>query len=119
MNHARRLNLPRSTAGAIKHCMLRLTGIQLRLDHPPHAIAQAALARLRIAPDQLISCTVFRRAHDAREKSAIMLVYSLDVEVKDEAAVLKRFAADTSVRPKPDIDYRFVARAPANMPSRP
>jgi uncharacterized FAD-dependent dehydrogenase len=62
--------------------MLRLTGIQLPLDHRPEAIARAAIVRLRIAPDDLISCTVFRRAHDARKQSAIVLIYSLDVEVR-------------------------------------
>jgi uncharacterized FAD-dependent dehydrogenase len=104
--------------------MLRLTEIKLPLNHPPEAIALAAAARLRMAPGDLISCTVFRRAHDARKKSAIMLIYSLDVEVKDEAAVLKRCAKDGAkggglVLPSPDIDYRFVAKALDNYPKRP
>jgi uncharacterized FAD-dependent dehydrogenase len=99
--------------------MLRLTDIKLPLDHPPEAIAKAAIARLKIAPQELISCTVFRRAHDARKKSAIQLIYSLDVELKDEAAVLKRFAGDINVKPTPDIDYRFTAKAPANLQARP
>lgn len=84
--------------------MLRLTGIQLPLNHGPEAIERAAIARLRLAPGELVSCTVFRRAHDARKNNAILLIYSLDVEVKDEAAVLKRFASDTRVRPTPDIE---------------
>ncbi len=99
--------------------MLRLTEIKLPLDHPPEAIAQAAIARLRIPATDLISCTVFRRAHDARKKSAIQLIYSLDVEVKNEAAVLKRFAKDKDVKITPDIDYRFVAHAPENLTTRP
>ena len=104
--------------------MLRLTEIKLPLDHPPEAIAKAAIARLQIAPGDLVSCTVFRRAHDARKKSAIALIYSLDVEVKDEAAVLKHFAKEKPkggglVMPTPDIDYRFVARAPENHANRP
>ena len=99
--------------------MLRLTGINLPLDHSPEAIAEAAIARLRIAPGRLISCTVSRRALDARKKSAIMLVYSLDVEVKDEAGVLRRFAKDVNVKPMPDIDYRFVAHATEKVSTRP
>ncbi len=43
--------------------MLRLTEIKLPLDHPLEAIAAAAVPRLRIAPDELVSCTIFRRAH--------------------------------------------------------
>ena len=91
--------------------MLRLTGIALPLDHPAEAVAAAAIARLRIAPERLVSCVVARRAHDARKKSAIMLIYSLDVVVKDEAGVLGRLAGDASVRPTPDVEYRFVGRA--------
>ena len=99
--------------------MLRLTEIKLPLDHPPAAIKKAAADRLRIPADQLLSCDVFRRAHDARKKTSIALVYSLDVEVKDEAAVLKRFRKDTDVGPSPDMTYRLVARAPDNLPARP
>jgi uncharacterized protein len=99
--------------------MLRLTEIKLPLDHPPEALAQAALAKLGISAGDLLSCTVFRRAHDARKKSHIFLIYSLDVEVKNEAAVLKRFAKDVNVKPTPDIDYKFVAKAPANFGKRP
>jgi len=99
--------------------MLRLTEIRLPLDHRPEAVVLAALGRLRLSPDRLISCTVVRRAHDARKKNDILLIYSLDVEVKDEAAVLKRFANEVSVKPTPDIDYRFVARAPQSLATRP
>ncbi|MGH1558681.1 hypothetical protein ACRAWD_15300 [Caulobacter segnis] len=53
-----------------------------------------------------------RRAHDARRKSAILMVYSVDVELRDETAVLARFKGDHHVRVTPDTDYRFVAKAP-------
>ncbi len=99
--------------------MLRLTEIKLPLNHPPEAIGEAALARLKIPPSDLISCTVFRRAHDARKKSAIALIYSLDVEVKGEAAILKRHAGDAHIRPAPDMDYRLIATAPAHLGRRP
>ncbi len=99
--------------------MIRLTEIKLPLDHTPEAIPEAAIARLRIVPADLLSCTVFRRAHDARKKSAITLIYSLDVEVKNEEAVLKRFDKETHVKPTPDIDYRYVAKAPDNFTNRP
>jgi uncharacterized FAD-dependent dehydrogenase len=99
--------------------MLRLTEIRLPLNHPPEAIAAAAARRLRITPDKLLSCTIARRAHDARKKSDILLVYSLDVEVADEAAILTKLAGEVSVKPTPDTSYRFVAHAPAKLTSRP
>ncbi|MBK7405136.1 MAG: NAD(P)/FAD-dependent oxidoreductase [Phycisphaerales bacterium] len=99
--------------------MLRLTEIRLPLDHSPEAIARAASSRLRIAPTELLTCTVVRRAHDARKKLAIKLIYSVDVEVQDEANVLKRCANRRDVRPTPDTGYRCVAHASTHVPTRP
>jgi uncharacterized protein len=94
--------------------MLRLTDLLLPLDHPPEALAEAICTRLGISPGELKRFTVVRRGNDARKKSAIKLVYSLDVSVPDEAAVLARFAGDHNVRPSPDTTYRFVTKAPAD-----
>jgi len=99
--------------------MLRLTDIKLPLDHPPEAIEKAAISRLKIAPSQLRSCQIFRRAHDARKKSSITLVYTLDVELENEEAILKRCSGDNHVKPAPDMDYKFVAKAPAGFSKRP
>lgn len=99
--------------------MLRLNEIKLPLDHPPEAIQAAAIHRLGITAQDLVSCTVFRRAHDARKKTDILLVYTLDVEVKNEAAIIKRFAKDHNIKPTPDMEYQFVARAPENFSNRP
>jgi len=93
--------------------MLRLTEIKLPLDHAPEALRAAICERLGISPDELISHAIARRANDARRKSAILLVYTVDVALKDEAAVLSRFDGDRHVQPTPDTEYRFVARAPA------
>ena len=94
--------------------MIRLTDLLLPLDHPPEALAQAICARLEIPPADLVSFAIARRGNDARKKHAIRLVYSLDVEVADEAALLAHFAEDQHVRPTPDTSYRFVTRAPQN-----
>jgi uncharacterized FAD-dependent dehydrogenase len=99
--------------------MLRLTEIKLPLDHKPEAIAKAAISRLGINPKDLLSCTVFRRANDARKRNAIFLIYSLDVEVKNEAEVLKKFEDDIRVQPTPNMNYQFVAKAPKNLATRP
>jgi uncharacterized FAD-dependent dehydrogenase len=98
--------------------MIRLTQLKLPLGHPPEALKAALLKRLRLPASELKDFTVFRRAHDARNRQAISFIYSLDVEVADEAALLARFARDPEVKPAPDMAYRFVARAPAQF-SRP
>ena len=96
--------------------MLRITDLKLPLGHPPEALEAAVRARLGLADDAGIDFAVARRANDARRKAAIVMVYSIDVTVADEAEVLARLAADPHVRPVPDTAYRFVARAPAGAP---
>jgi uncharacterized FAD-dependent dehydrogenase len=92
--------------------MLRITELKLPLGHPPEALGEAIRARLGLAPDVPIDFTIARRANDARRKSAILMVYSVDVALPDEAAILARLASDPHIRLTPDTDYRFVARAP-------
>ncbi|VWX54315.1 NAD(P)/FAD-dependent oxidoreductase [Novosphingobium sp. 9U] len=92
--------------------MLRLSGLSLPLDHAPDALAPAICARLGIEPEALRSHTLFKRGNDARRRSAILLVYTLDIELENEAEVLARLAGDKDVRPTPDMAYHFVAKAP-------
>src|SRR3954465_1684486 len=94
--------------------MLRLTELKLPLDHPEAALREALLKRLGIAASELVSFSVFRRGVDARKKSAIALIYTLDIAVKNEPALLKRLKGDRNISVAPDVEYKFVARAPAN-----
>jgi uncharacterized FAD-dependent dehydrogenase len=106
-----------------KATMLRLTEIRLPLDHANdpaevdrHLRAQA-VQRLDIDPDELLRYTVFRRGYDARKSSAIVLVYTLDVELKpglDEQALLEK-SANKHVSVTPDMRYRFVAHVPEGL----
>ncbi len=97
--------------------MLRLTELKLPLDHAEDALERAILSRLGIEKRDLKRWSVFRRGHDARKTSAIALVYTIDFEVRDEAALLKQ--RDRNIGPAPDTTYKFVARAPAGLEERP
>jgi hypothetical protein len=95
--------------------MIRLTEVRLPLDHPPDALAEAVRAKLRLGATAPLGITVFRRGYDARKRSAIMLVYTLDVDVggPDTAArLLARHGHDAHVRPAPDTTYRPPVVAP-------
>jgi uncharacterized protein len=95
--------------------MLRLTELRLPLDHDDAALRAAVCTRLSIADGDLQALQVFRRGYDARKKSAIQLVYTLDLELADEAAVLARHTGDAHVKRSPDTAYRFVAHAPVDF----
>jgi uncharacterized FAD-dependent dehydrogenase len=96
--------------------MLRITELKLPLGHPPEALDQAVRMRLGLGADEALSVTVARRGHDARKKSAILMVYSVDVDLADEAAVLARFADDPRIQPTPDATYHPPARGPGKGP---
>ena len=95
--------------------MLRITELRLPLDHAEAALRAAVLARLGIPSAALKTFSVFRRAWDARKKTAIVLSYTVDCEVDGEAAVLARFQGDAHVRAAPDTGYKFVGHAPADF----
>ncbi|MDO6537606.1 NAD(P)/FAD-dependent oxidoreductase [Alteromonas stellipolaris] len=99
--------------------MLRLTDIKLPLDHDEVAIENAILHKLQITKSMLLETTVFKRGYDARNNRDIQLIYTLDVTVENEAALLEKFAKDTSVRLTPDMRYKFVATAPSDITDRP
>ena len=94
--------------------MIRVTELKLPLHHPDEALSAAILRRLRITPRELIRFAVARRGHDARDKHNIALVYSVDVAVRKEDAVLARFRKDRDVQRTPDTRYRPVCTAPAD-----
>jgi uncharacterized FAD-dependent dehydrogenase len=98
--------------------MIRITELRLPLDHEPAALRAAVLQRLGVADAALREMHVFRRAYDARRKTAIVLIYTLDctlASAQDEAAVLARLHTDPHVRESPDTRYRLVAQAPADF----
>jgi len=99
--------------------MLRLTEVKLPLDHSEDDLRAEARRRLELDEGELTALSVFRRGYDARRRSAIHLVYTLDVGVRDEAALLRRRAGDPRLSPSPDTGYHFIARAPARLATRP
>ena len=99
--------------------MLRLTELKLPLDHTDADLKAAILKRLGIGAADLVGYTIFRRGYDARRKSNIHFIYTVDVELSEESAVAVRRLDDPHIRPTPDMAYRYVARAPAGFNNRP
>ncbi len=99
--------------------MLRLTNLKLPLDHAPDALPAAICARLGILREALRGFTVFRRGYDARKHGAIALIYTLELDVTDEALLLARHAHDRDLQIAPDTRYHPIphaTRQPAHRP---
>lgn len=99
--------------------MLRLTNVKLPLNHPPEAIEQAILSILDITAEQLTKFTLFKRGYDARKKSNIILMYTLDVDTAINEKLLAQHAKNSDVKASPDTSYKFVAQAPEKLTERP
>ncbi|WP_368164240.1 NAD(P)/FAD-dependent oxidoreductase [Aeromonas sp. R6-2] len=99
--------------------MIRLTELKLPLDHEEGALLDAIAAKLAIPAGQVLSFSLFKRGYDARKKSNIQLIYTVDVEVANPEPLLAKFKSDPQVRPTPDMAYKFVAKAPDNLQERP
>ncbi|WP_313088996.1 NAD(P)/FAD-dependent oxidoreductase [Pseudomonas sp.] len=100
--------------------MIRITELQLPLDHPAEALRHAIVARLGIKNAELLDFTVFKRSYDARKKnSEITFVYIIDANVTGEAKVLARLADDRNIRVAPDTGYYPVGQAPEDLSERP
>lgn len=97
--------------------MLRITELKLPIEladtliHQDDQIKAALLKRLEIPETDLISFSIFKRGVDARKSHAILYVYNLDVEVKNEAKILAKFKKDPHIKSAPDTGYHFVATA--------
>lgn len=95
--------------------MIRITELRLPLGHAEDDLRPAIVARLGVADADLLAFNVFRRAYDARRKTAILLIYTVDCDLRDEAGVLAAHQGDPHVRPAPDTRYRFAGHAPADF----
>ena len=99
--------------------MIRITELRLPLEHPADALPAAIAQRLGVTLDEVLAFTIFKRGYDARKRDAIVLVYTIDVTIAAEAAVLARFSTNQHINPSPDTRYQPVAQAPENLEQRP
>jgi uncharacterized FAD-dependent dehydrogenase len=100
--------------------VIRITELSVPLDYTPASLRQAVLERLALGDAELLDLSVFKRSYDARKKhSGIRFICIVDVSVRDEAAVLRRWAHDRQVGSAPDMVYQPVAQAPAALQERP
>ena len=90
--------------------MLRLSGFSVPLDYTEDSLRRLLLKKLGLAPEQLLSVSLFRQSIDARDKSDVHFVLSLDLTVRNEASLLKRcknlsVISPASVSPLPKSSF--------------
>ena len=85
--------------------MIRIHQLALPLNHCQADLVEAVARRLKLPLESIGPVKLHRRSVDARDKSAIELVYSVDVEVPEQIKLLERLKRDQqlSAIPKPLI----------------
>ena len=91
--------------------MLKIENIKLAPGGGMSALTAETARILKVREKDLQSVRLLRRSVDAREE--VKLVYTVEVAVKDEAAVLKRCHSKKVSRPEPAPEYRPPAPVPA------
>ena len=85
--------------------MLQIANIRLPLDADGEALKKRAAKLLHMSPKDLREIQLVKQSIDARKKSDLKLVYTVNVRVDDEAGVLRR--ADASVKRLEKNAYHF------------
>ena len=88
----------------------RLTNLKLPLDHNQSDLRSEVLKILSLQDIDLLSLHVFRRGYDARKKSNIHFIYTLDLQFSAEVDIsflISKFHLQTT----PDMEYKQVFSA--------
>ena len=85
--------------------MLRINQLKLPVEHTPGQLKKKIIKTLQIKENELKSYTVRKKSLDARKKPELYYVYSVDVSLAGEAAVLKRSKGNVQKAEK--IRYRI------------
>lgn len=89
--------------------------------HPVEALKRLCAQALGIDVHAIADLQVFKRSFDAR-KVDLLAVYIADITLTDaslESRLLAQHADHPHIGPTPDMAYRFVAQAPADLQERP
>jgi uncharacterized protein len=86
----------------------RLTDLKLPLDHAPEDLRAEVLSYLRLQDDQLTRLHVHRRGYDARSKSNIHFIYTLDLAFSSDVDTAL-LASLNGLEPTPDMAYKPAA----------
>src|SRR5690554_749879 len=70
--------------------MLRITGIKLGLDQDESVIPTEIAKKLRIDEKEIGTWNIWKKSVDARKKSNISFVYTVDFKVKNENDILRK-----------------------------
>jgi len=85
--------------------MLRVSGIRIALPDSPENLESLLLEKLSVQSSDLLRFTIHRQSIDARKKGTVSLVYTLDVELRDENSFMEKCQDKDIIHADP-VQYR-------------
>lgn len=70
--------------------MLRINQLKLPISHTEEDLKRKAAKLLRIPPSRMLELHIIKQSIDARKKPELFYVYTVDVKVAEEGAILKK-----------------------------
>ena len=98
--------------------MIRIQQMKLRTAHTRAELGEKIRKMLRLSPGQEFSYRIVRRSLDARRKPELFYVYTVDVAVKGEKALLRR-NRDRNIQQAGERSYRFPEPGEEELRCRP
>ncbi len=86
--------------------MIRIQQLKLPIDHTRQQLLQKIARMLKKKPEEILEYQIRRKSIDARKKQEFSFVYTVDVKIKQEAAVLKR-NRNSQISQAQDVMYQF------------
>ncbi len=96
--------------------MLRVNQVKIRTEHTGEQLKRKTAEALGIQAADILGMRILRQSIDARKKPEIFYSYSLEVQVKNEDKVLKKFKGrESQVCRAESAGYRFPAPGTKNQ----
>ncbi|KJS82893.1 MAG: hypothetical protein JM58_13885 [Peptococcaceae bacterium BICA1-8] len=98
--------------------MLRISGIKISITkNQKEAIEKEIMRYLSIPFNDIVNYKIFKQSIDARKTERVYFVYTIDVEVKNEAQVHEKNKNKVNITP--DLSYKYVQSGKGKLVHRP
>lgn len=98
--------------------MLRINQLKLPISHTEEDLKRKASKLLRIPPSRMLELHIIKQSIDARKKPELFYVYTVDVKVAEEGAILKK-AKGNQITVSPEKQYHFPSSGEQPCKNRP
>lgn len=87
--------------------MIKLTNLAMPLGFTEKQLHQAVAKRLHVTKEDILYIQYLKKSIDARKKPHISVVLALALELRNEAAALRKMASDKDVQPYTPYQYHI------------